>query len=83
MDEQSGFNLLQAAVLEGKYDIVLKANGLLENFLEEMEHRKTGNNAKGFPGKTAVDIFHLCWEQNQVLTVSKDFIKIGLRTTAD
>ena len=56
MDKQSGFNLLQAAVLEGKYNIVLKANGLLENFLEEMEHRKTGNNAKGFPGKTAVDI---------------------------
>ncbi|CAH3029001.1 unnamed protein product, partial [Porites evermanni] len=56
VDKQSGFNLLQAAVLEGKYDIVLKANGLLENFLEEMEHRKTGNNAEGFPGKTAVDI---------------------------
>ena len=59
MDKQSGFNLLQAAVLEGKYDIVLKANGLLENFLEEMEHRKTENNAKGFPGKTAVDILSL------------------------
>ena len=51
--------MLQAAVLEGKYDIVLKANGLLENFLEEMEHRKTGNNAEGFPGKTAVDILSL------------------------
>ena len=56
MDEKSGFNMLQALVLEGKYDIVLKATGPLENFLEEMEYTKTGNNAKGFPGKTAIDI---------------------------
>ena len=48
--------MLQAAVLEGKYDIVLKANGLLENFLEQMEYSKTGNNAKGFPDKSAIDI---------------------------
>ena len=59
MDKQSGFNLLQAAVLDGKYDIVLKANGLLENFVEEMKYTKTGNNAKGFPGKTAIDILSL------------------------
>ena len=51
--------MLQAAVLEGKYDIVLKATGPLENFLEEMEYTKTGNNAKGFPGKTAIDILSL------------------------
>ena len=59
MDEQSGFNLLQAAVLEGEYNIVLEASGLLVNFLEEMEYTKTGNNAKGFSGKTAVDILSL------------------------
>ena len=59
MDEQSGFNLLQAAVFEGEYDIVSKAAGLLDNFVKEMELTKTGNNAKNFPGKTAVDILSL------------------------
>ena len=51
--------MLQAAALEGKYEIVLKATGLLDNFLEEKEYTKTGNNAKGFPGKTAIDILSL------------------------
>ena len=59
MDKQSGFNLLQAAVLDGEYNIVLNAHGLLDNFLEEMELVTTGNNAKEFPGKTAVDILSL------------------------
>ena len=59
MDEQSGFNLLQAAVFEGEYDIVSKAAGLLDNFVKEMELTKTGNNAKNFPEKTAVDILSL------------------------
>ena len=59
MDEQSGFNLLQAAVLDGEYNIVLNAHGLLENFVEEMELVKTEGNAKHFPGKTAVDILSL------------------------
>ena len=59
MDEQSGFNLLQAAVFEGECHIVLKAAGLLDNFVKEMELTKTGNNAKNFPGKTAVDILSL------------------------
>ena len=59
MDEQSGFNLLQAAVFEGEYSIVLNAHGLLENFVKEMEHVTTGNNAKVFPGKTAGDILSL------------------------
>ena len=59
MDEQSGFNLLQAAVFEGEYNIVLKAHGLLENFVEEMELVKTRNNAKVFPGKTAGNILSL------------------------
>ena len=56
MDEQSGFNMLQAAVLEGEYETVLEVNGLLGNFLEEMELTKTGDNAKGFPGESAVGI---------------------------
>ena len=56
MDKQSGFNLLQAAVLDGEYNIVLNAHGLLDNIIKEMELVTTGNNAKYFPGKTAVDI---------------------------
>ena len=59
MDEQSGFNLLQAAVFEGEYSIVLNAHGLLENFVKDMELVTTGNNAKVFPGKTAGDILSL------------------------
>ena len=56
MDRESGFNLLQAAVFEGKYSTVFKAHGLLGNFVNEMNFGKTGSNAKCFPGKTAVDI---------------------------
>ena len=59
MDEQSGFNLLQAAVFVEKYNIVLEASGLLDNFVEEMELTKTGKNAKEFVGKTAVDFLSL------------------------
>lgn len=56
VDSDSGFNLLQAAVFEGNYSTVFKAHGLLGNFVNEMNFRKTGSNAKCFPGKTAVDI---------------------------
>ena len=59
MDKQSGFNLLHAAVLDGEYNIFFNTHGLLNNFLEEMELVTTGNNAKDFPGKTAVDILSL------------------------
>ena len=31
VDQESGFNLIQAAVFKGKYDIVLKAHGLLDD----------------------------------------------------
>ena len=64
MDEQSGFNLLQAAVFEGKYNIVLEASGLFDNFIEEMELTKTGKNAKKFIGKTAVDFLSLSKRTN-------------------
>ena len=66
MDEQSGFNLLQAAVFEGEYDIVSKAAGLLDNFAKEMERTKTGNNAKNFPGKTAVHILVSLTEREEL-----------------
>ena len=56
MEKQSGFNTLQAAVFEGKCDIVLEASGLFENFVEEMKLTRTEKNAKRFSGKTAVDI---------------------------
>ena len=59
MDKLSGFNLLHAAVFEGQYDIVLKAHGLLECFVEVMELEKTGNNAKVFPRKSGVEILSL------------------------
>ena len=48
--------MLQAAVFEGKFDIVLEASGLFDSFVEEMKLTRTGKNAKRFPGKTAVDI---------------------------
>ena len=56
MDKRSGFNLLQAAVFEGDYSTVFKAQGLLNNFVKEMNFETTGNDARNFPGKTAVDI---------------------------
>ena len=55
-DEHSGFNLLQAAVLEGDDDTVTKASVLLENFVEEMNCRTTGEKASIYPGKSAADI---------------------------
>ena len=48
MDKQSGFNLLQAAVLVGNYEVILKASGLLDNFVNEMENGKTGDNSEVF-----------------------------------
>ena len=56
MDRRSGFNLLQAAVFEGDYNIVLRASGLLDNFAKEMNVKTTRKDAKLFPGKTSVDI---------------------------
>ena len=51
--------MLQAAVFEKKYNIVVEASGLLDNFGEEMQLTKTGNNAKECPGSSAVDILSL------------------------
>ena len=55
-EEHSGFNLLQASVLEGDYDTVETASVHLENFVEEMNCRTTGENASIFSGKSAADI---------------------------
>ena len=59
MDEESGFNLIQAAVFKGKYDIVLTAHGQLDNFVEEIEFLKTGNKPKCFQGKLQLTSYHL------------------------
>ena len=56
-DEHSGFNLLQAAVLEKDDDTVTKACVHLGNFVEEMNCRTTGKKASIFPGKSAADIW--------------------------
>ena len=55
-DEHSGFNLLQAAVLQGDGNTVEKLSNHLENFVEEMNCRTTGDKASIFPGKSAADI---------------------------
>ncbi|XP_068739746.1 uncharacterized protein [Montipora capricornis] len=55
-DSHSGFNLLQAAVLQGDYDSVYKASNYIENFVEEMKSQRISNNASIFRGKSAVDI---------------------------
>ena len=56
VDRWSGFSLLQAAVLEGDYNIVWKAQALLDNYVKEMNFETTSSDAKLFPGVTAVDI---------------------------
>ena len=45
--------------MDGEYNIVLNAHGLLDNIVEEMELVTAGNDAKDFPAKTAVDILSL------------------------
>ncbi|XP_015772601.1 PREDICTED: ankyrin-1-like isoform X2 [Acropora digitifera] len=55
-DERSGFNLLQAAVLEGDAETVRKAIVHLESFVEEMNWRITSEKASIFPRKSAADI---------------------------
>ena len=56
LDRRSGFNVLLAAVFEGKYSIVSNAQALLDNFVNEMNFETTANNARLFPGKTAVEV---------------------------
>ena len=65
VDRNSGFNLLQAAVVEGNYDTVLTASVFLDNFVREMNFESTSNNAKIFPSKTACDIFSTLDNQEQ------------------
>ena len=81
MDEHSGYNRLQAAVLEGDYDTVTKASYHLESFVEEMNHRTTGEKAFLFPGKPAADILSAVKQRKESCylfgAMYKEFIKIG------
>ncbi|XP_022805988.1 ankyrin-1-like [Stylophora pistillata] len=56
VDARSGFNRLQAAVFHGDYRTVLKAHALLDNYVQDMNLKKTGSRAKVFPGRTASEI---------------------------
>ena len=55
-ERRTGFNLLQAAVFEGDYNVVLKTRALLDNYVKEVTFETTRSDAKLFPGETAVDI---------------------------
>ncbi|XP_068670168.1 uncharacterized protein [Montipora foliosa] len=55
-DSHSGFNVLQAVVLQGDYDSVYKASTLLENFVEEMKCETISSTVSIFRGKSAVGI---------------------------
>ena len=54
-DEHSGFNLLQAAFIQGDDDTVIKASVHLESFVEKMSCRLTGEKAFIFRRKSAAD----------------------------
>ena len=58
--------------MEGDYDIVTKASVHLENFLEEMNCRTTGEKASIFPGKSAAGILlAVKWEMESYYLISK------------
>ena len=86
IDKHSGFILLQAAVLEGDYDTVEKASVHVENFVEEMNCRTTGEKASIFPGKSAAEIWaaNIKWVKQShslVSTIYLNFVGIDLTLT--
>ena len=84
-DEHSGFNPLQAAVLEGDYDTVSKASVHLESFVEEMNCRTIGEKASIFPGESAVDILPAVKGKKEshslIGTIYKEFVETDLTLT--
>ncbi|XP_015768943.1 PREDICTED: ankyrin-1-like [Acropora digitifera] len=74
IDEHSGFNLLQSAVLKGDYDTFEKASVHLENFVEEMKCQRTGEKASIFPGQSAADILSVRKKRNFWRTVGKSVV---------
>ncbi|XP_015765564.1 PREDICTED: tankyrase-2-like [Acropora digitifera] len=85
-DEHSGFNVLQAAVLEGDVDTVRKASVHLENFVEEMKSRKIGEKAPIFAGESAADIFSAFKDKRKshslIGKIYKEFVEIDVTLTA-
>lgn len=65
VDARSGFNRLHAAVFHGDYDTVLRAYAYLDNLVQDMSFQKTGNQAKAFPGKTALEILLALQEKGE------------------
>ncbi|XP_022785716.1 ankyrin-2-like isoform X2 [Stylophora pistillata] len=65
VDPRSGFNRLQAAVFHGDFDTFLKAQGCLENYVQDMNFQKTGSQANIFPGKTASQILLALQEKGE------------------
>ena len=56
VDARSGFNQLQAAVFHGDYNTVWNTRWFLDDHVSDMYCKKTGSQAKVFPGKTASEI---------------------------
>ena len=65
VDRRLGFNLLQAAVFEGDFEIFFKADVLLDNFVKEMNFKTTENDDKVFSGMSAVDILSILEEKGR------------------
>ena len=76
-DENSGFNLLQAAVLRRDSDTFEKASVHLENFFEEMNCRITGEKASIFRGSSAADLL-----SHFAAKIYNEFVETDLTLTA-
>ncbi|XP_074623327.1 uncharacterized protein LOC141881446 [Acropora palmata] len=84
-DEHSGFNLLQAAVLKGDVDTIEKVSNHLENFVEEINCRKTGEKASILPGKSAAEILAASkWREKShslIGTIYENFVETDVTLT--
>ena len=85
-EKRSGFNVLQAAVLEGDVGTVRKASAHLENFVEEMKYRNIGEKAPIFAGASAADIFSAFKDRRKshslIGKIYKEFVEIDVTLTA-
>ncbi|XP_068687495.1 serine/threonine-protein phosphatase 6 regulatory ankyrin repeat subunit B-like [Montipora foliosa] len=85
-DSHSGFNVLQAVVLQGDYDSVYKASTLLDNFVEQMKCETISNNASIFRGKAAVDILSsaMAWRKPRYTDIEKLYRRlVGIDETVN
>lgn len=56
VDQRSGFSLLHAAILEGRYGTVVTTGIFVNDVLREMAYVSTGKHAKSFASKTGYEI---------------------------